>query len=130
MKVGGVRLALGRVMSREPKGGDFFHPDALSDYLTSVRDPQMITGMCEDYRAAATIDLTHDRQSREAGDKIQCPSLVLWGEQGKVGKWYEPLDIWQQYRDAGVTGGAVDSGHYLAEEAPGEVLDRFFKFFG
>ena len=70
--------------SREPKGADFFHPDALADYLAAVRTPQMITGMCEDYRAAATIDLEHDRASRAQGTKISCPALVLWGAQGKI----------------------------------------------
>lgn len=115
--------------TREPKGADFFHPEALSDYLAAVKNPLMIRGMCEDYRAAATVDLDHDRQSREAGEKIRCPLLVLWGAKGKIGKWYEPLDIWRQYCAAEVTGGQINSGHYLAEEAPGEVLDRFFDFY-
>lgn len=115
--------------SREPKGDDFFHPEALADYLAAVRDPDMIRGMCEDYRAAATIDLEHDRESRAAGAKIKCPLLVLWGAKGRIGGWYEPLDIWRRYCDGGVAGGAVDSGHYLAEEAPEEVLARFFAFF-
>ena len=53
--------------SREPKGDDFFHPRALEDYLAHIRQPDMIRGMCEDYRAAATIDLEHDRASRAAG---------------------------------------------------------------
>ena len=116
--------------SREPKDNGFFHPDALTDYLAAVRNPEMIRGMCEDYRAAATVDLEHDRASREARQKVQCPMLVLWGSSGKIGKWYEPLDIWRQYCSAAVTGGAVDSGHYLAEEAPGEVLQHFKTFFG
>ena len=116
--------------SREPKGEGFFHPDALADYLAAVRNPEMIRGMCEDYRAAATIDLEDDRASRAAGIKVQCPLLVLWGSKGKIGKWYEPLSIWRRYCAAGVTGGPVDSGHYLAEEAPGEVLEAFGQFFG
>ncbi len=115
--------------SREPKGDGFFHPDALADYLAAVRNPEMIRGMCEDYRAAATIDLDHDRESREKGQKIRCPLLVLWGRKGKIGEWYAPLDIWRGYCAAEVSGDSVDSGHYLAEEAPGDVLDRFFAFF-
>ena len=51
----------------------------------------MIRGMCEDYRAAATIDLEHDRASRAAGHKVQCPLLVLWGAKGKIGQWYDAL---------------------------------------
>ena len=115
--------------SREPKGNDFFHAEALADYLAAVQNPEMIRGMCEDYRAAATIDLDHDRESREAGEKIRCPLLVLWGKKGKIEEWYEPLDIWRRYCAVEVSGGPVNSGHYLAEEVPGEVLERFFSFY-
>lgn len=115
--------------SREPKDDGFFHPDALADYLDCARDPAMIAGMCEDYRAAATIDLLHDRESRENGQRVQCPLLVLWGAKGKIGEWYAPLDIWRQYCDGEVSGGPVASGHYLAEEAPDEVLAHFDEFF-
>jgi haloacetate dehalogenase len=115
--------------SREPKDERFFHPDALADYLHHVRMPEMIRGMCEDYRAAATIDLVHDRQSRAAGQKIQCPLLVLWGRKGKIQQWYDALGIWRQYCAAEVSGGPVNSGHYLAEEAPGEVLAQLKAFF-
>lgn len=116
--------------SREPKKDDFFHPSALADYLDAVRTPEMITGMCEDYRAAASIDLLHDRESRESNQIMQCPLLVLWGEKGKIGKWYEPLEIWRNYCADKVTGGPVSSGHYLAEEAPQEVLQSLMDFFG
>jgi len=115
--------------SREPKGDDFFDAEALADYLAAVKNPDMIRGMCEDYRAAATIDLEHDRASRAAGEKIRCPLLALWGAKGKIGQWYRPLDVWRGYCAGEVGGGAVASGHYLAEEAPGEVLDWFFRFF-
>jgi haloacetate dehalogenase len=115
--------------TRGPKPEELFHPEALADYLAAARNPDTIRGMCEDYRAAASIDLEHDRVSRAAGVKIQCPLLVLWGAKGKIGKWYDPLAIWRQYCAAEVRGGPVDSGHYLAEEAPAEVLARFAEFF-
>ena len=114
--------------AREPKHAAFFHPEALTDYLRAAHDPANIAGMCEDYRAAATIDLEHDRTSRVQGQKIQCPLMVLWGANGKIGGWYDPLDLWRQYASSDVTGAPVQSGHYLAEEAPEEVLihlDRF-----
>jgi haloacetate dehalogenase len=113
---------------REPKGRDFFHAEARADYLAAIRTPEMIRGMCEDYRAAATIDLVHDRESRAAGRRIGCDLLVLWGDKGRIGQWYNPIAVWRRYADAGVTGFPVASGHYLAEEAPGEVLDRVAPF--
>lgn len=114
--------------SREPKPPDFFDRDALADYLEHVRDPDMIRGMCEDYRAAATIDLRHDRDSRAAGNRIECPLLVLWGARGKIGEWYDALAIWREYCSAEVTGRALASGHYLAEEAPEAVVDELVRF--
>jgi haloacetate dehalogenase len=115
--------------TREPKPPDFFHPEALADYLAAVRDPEMIRGMCEDYRAAAGLDLEHDRASRAAGSRIECPLLVLWGAKAKIAAWYDALAIWRAYCAAEVSGGAVASGHYLAEEAPQAVLERFEAFF-
>jgi haloacetate dehalogenase len=70
--------------SRDPRQPGLFHPDALADYLEAARRPENIHGMCEDYRAAATIDLEHDRASRAAGLKVQCPMLVLWGSKGRI----------------------------------------------
>ena len=115
--------------SREPKGRDFFHPEALADYLQAARNPDMIRGMCEDYRAAASIDLEHDRASRAAGQRIGCPLLVLWGAKAKIEAWYDALAVWRRYASGAVDGGAVPSGHYLAEEAPQEVLARLRAFF-
>lgn len=115
--------------SREPKADDFFHPAALADYLSAAHDPDAIRGMCEDYRAAATIDLEHDRASRAAGQKVQCPLLVLWGAKAKIAAWYDPLEIWRSYCSSEVLGMEIDSGHYLAEEAPDAVLERLVGFF-
>lgn len=107
---------------REPKDDDFFHPLARADYLAAVHDPATITAICEDYRAAATIDLVHDRASRAAGQRIACPVLALWGAKGRVHQWYDVLSLWRTYADGPVTGFPVPSGHYLAEEAPEAVL--------
>ncbi len=115
--------------SREAKDDNFFHPQALADYLEWNRKPETIIGMCEDYRAAATIDLVHDRVSRAAGDKINCPLHVLWGSKGKIGAWYDALEIWSRYCSARVSGRALPTGHYLAEEAPGLVTAELLRFF-
>lgn len=114
--------------SREPKPADFFHAEARADYLAALHEPGTIEAICEDYRAAATIDLEHDRASRAAGEKVRCPMLVLWGRKAKIEAWYDAISIWKNYCAAGVAGGAVESGHYLAEEAPGEVLERLTAF--
>ena len=108
--------------SREPKEDGFFHPEARADYIAALHQPGTVESICEDYRAATGIDLVHDRESRAEGRRIQCPLLALWGAKGKIGQWYEPLALWRHYADGPVTGGPVNSGHYLAEEAPEEVL--------
>jgi len=108
--------------AREPKDKSFFHPEARADYLAALRLPGTVNSICEDYRAATGIDLEHDRESRAAGVKVQCPLLALWGAKGSIPKWYDALAIWRQYAASPVSGGAVNSGHYLAEEAPEEVL--------
>jgi len=115
--------------SREPKAPDLFHPTALADYLQAARTPEMIRGMCEDYRAAATIDLEHDRASRAAGQRIECPLLVLWGTKAKIEQWYDALGIWRQYCREEITGRGLPSGHYMPEEAPDAVADELTRFF-
>jgi len=112
--------------SREPKDRSFFHPEARADYLAALREPGTVTAICEDYRAAATIDLVHDRECRDA--RVQCPLLVLWGAKGAIGKWYRPLEVWRRYAAGPLFGGAVNSGHYLAEEAPEETLSWITPF--
>ncbi|MEM1288682.1 MAG: alpha/beta hydrolase [Pseudomonadota bacterium] len=109
-----------------PENG--FHPEALADYLEHIQNTDVVRGICEDYRAAAGIDLEHDRASRAAGAKIQCPTLALWGEKGIIGKFYEPLAIWQLYCAQPVVGGSVKAGHYLPEENPAQVLGAIRQF--
>ena len=83
---------------------------------------------CAVMAGAATIDLVHDRASRAAGEKLRCPLLALWGAKGKIATWYDALAIWRDYAAGPVEGGAVASGHYLAEEAPEEILGRLATF--
>lgn len=114
--------------NREPKDKGFFHPEARADYLAALREPGTVQAICEDYRAAATIDLAQDRESRAAGLRVACPLLALWGRKGKIGQWYDALAVWREYASGPVTGHAVNSGHYLAEEAPEEVLAALDQF--
>jgi haloacetate dehalogenase len=108
--------------SREKKSKDFFHPMALNDYLNCIKNPETINAICEDYRAAATIDLIDDKISRDKNIQIKVPLLVLWGNKGKLEQWYETLSIWKKYCSQEVKGKAINSGHYLAEENPDEVI--------
>ena len=96
-----------------------FTPEALAEYKRCFRDPAMIHASCEDYRAAASIDLVHDRADLDR--RIACPLLALWGRHGLVGRLYDVLALWRE-RAADVGGRALDCGHYLAEEAPEETL--------
>jgi len=114
--------------SREKKDRNFFSPLALMDYLECIQNPETISAICEDYRAAATIDLIDDKFSRKNNIKLQMPVQVLWGSKGKIEKWYKPLSIWQNYCSQEVKGNAINSGHYLAEENPEEILKNINNF--
>lgn len=103
-----------------------FHPQAVAEYLRCFRQPDAIHASCEDYRAAATIDLQHD--AADAGKKIACPLLVLWGSQGFINRTYDVLTVWQQYAQQ-VEGRPLNCGHFLPEEAPAEVCEELLRFF-
>jgi haloacetate dehalogenase len=106
--------------------GLFFAPEALVEYLAAFRDPACVAATCEDYRAAATIDLEHD--AADAGKRIAAPLLVLWGASGVVGRLYDVLATWRE-KARTVTGQPLPTGHYLPEEAPAETADALAAFF-
>jgi len=103
-----------------------FDPDIVNEYIKHFSDPDSIHGSCEDYRAAASIDLVHDEEDMDR--KIQCPLLVLWGNEGFVHRKYNVLATWKE-RAVNISGKALDSGHFLPEENPGQVLDELAGFF-
>ena len=107
-------------------GLTIFDPRAYAEYERCFRDPATIHATCEDYRAAATIDLEHD--AADAGRKIDCPVLVLWGEKGVVHRLFDPIADWQSVA-SDVRGKALPSGHYLAEEAADETHAALLAFF-
>ena len=107
------------------KDSGAFEAGAVAEYKRCFADPAAIHGMCEDYRAGASIDLVHDRE--DEADRIACPVLVLWGAYGLVAKAYDVLTIWQQEAER-VSGQAVDAGHFLVEEAPDETLEALWPF--
>ena len=99
---------------------------AFAEYLRCFKNPATIHASCEDYRAAASIDLDHD--VADNGKKLAMPVLALWGDIGFVGKRYDVIGEWQKYASH-VEGQAVNSGHFLAEEAPDQTLAALTRFF-
>ncbi|MEX2541763.1 MAG: alpha/beta hydrolase [Trueperaceae bacterium] len=104
-----------------------FTPAAMAEYLRCFT-AETIHASCEDYRASATVDLEHDEASMAAGQKVVCPVLALWGEQGFVGRKYDVVAQWRKWADD-VRGHALPCGHYLPEEAPRETLAALLDFF-
>ncbi len=104
-----------------------FTPEALDEYQRCFT-PETVHGSCEEYRAAAGIDLEHDRLDIEAGRKIMCPLLVLWGQRGAVDRYFHPLEDWAEIA-VDVRGRALPGGHYLPEELPDETFEELLKFF-
>ena len=100
---------------------------ALAEYLRCFADPAAIHASCEDYRAAASIDLEHD--AADGGRRIACPMLVLWGRTGVIERCFDALAEWRK-RAVEVEGQALEGGHYLAEEVPEAVVAAFLRFFG
>jgi haloacetate dehalogenase len=108
-----MKVFMGPVM---PKS---IESDAYAEYRRCFSDSATIHASCEDYRAAATIDLVHDEADMDR--KISCPVLALWGANGIVGRKYDVLAVWRE-RATKVSGKALPCGHWLAEELPNETL--------
>jgi haloacetate dehalogenase len=106
---------------------DLFDPEAFADYLRCATNPATIHAMCEDYRAGATYDYFLDEWDRGT-QRIACPVQALWSARGALAKWYDVLSIWRDWADD-VSGRAIESGHYLAEEAPEETYAELNAFF-
>lgn len=106
-------------------GIDAFAPEAYAEYQRCFRDPETIHASCEDYRAAATIDLEHDEADRHR--KVECPLLALWGEKGVVERLYDVPEVWRGYASS-VRGSALPCGHFLAEERPDETAKESLSF--
>lgn len=109
-----------------------FPADMRAAYADMLRDPDHAHAICEEYRAAASIDRDHDEADRRAGRKIACPFLVLWAAGGSLDKWYSdeggPLALWRDWAED-LRGEAVRAGHFFPEEIPDETARRLTAFF-
>jgi len=117
-----LRHQLGGLL-REPAK---LEPEAFADYLRCFRNPDTIRATCDEYRAGATIDLVHDRADR--GRRIAIPLLMLWGQHSSQGSGYDVLSVWRDHAET-VSGHAIDSGHFLPEEAPEDTYRALRDFF-
>mgnify|MGYP003859526539 FL=1 len=117
-------------------GTSFIEPEAMAEYERSLTLPPEQPGdlmpavhtACEDYRASAGIDLVHDQESRDQGQKIKCDLLVLWGERGVVNKMFKPLELWQAQCEGQVSGQVLPSGHFIPEELPDVTIEALKTF--
>jgi haloacetate dehalogenase len=103
-----------------------FTPELRAAYVEPFRDPATVSAICEEYRAAATIDVALDDEDRPRRP-ITCPVLALWSATGATAAWYDPPSIWRDWAED-VTGAALDCGHFLPEEAPEETVRHLLRF--
>ena len=103
-----------------------FISEALTEYLDAFANPEMIHASCEDYRAAASIDIEHD--NADLGKKLKMPILTLWAKHGVIETCFNGLNLWR-LRAKKVEGEALDATHYMAEEIPEEVAARMSNFY-
>jgi haloacetate dehalogenase len=115
-----------RLIAADPDGfflrgtDGIFAPEAEDAYRAAFTRPEVVHAMCQDYRAGATVDVADDEADRGLRT-IDCPTLVLWGRHGPVGRVPGALDIWRSWAPA-AHGVELDCGHYVAEERPAETL--------
>jgi len=100
-------------------------PPAMAVYQRTNGTPEGVHGMCEDYRAGASIDLVHDAE--DIDKRIQCPLHILWAQGGAMERLYDVLAIWRE-RGTNVTGRGMPGGHNMQEGAPDEVLAELRRF--
>lgn len=106
--------------------GGFNFKGFEKNYLKYFKNYKRIHSSCEDYRAGATIDLVHDK--KDLSKKLNIPVQVLWGKNGRVGKKFKPLKVWQKYTTKKVEGKGFNCKHFIAEEAPKQTLQELLKF--
>lgn len=126
-------LALFTVGAKNPgnEGGKegFFDESAFGEYVRAAEGEGAVAAFCEDYRAAATVDCEEQRADRESGRKVKCDVRVLWGRKGVVERFFDALGEWRRVCEGEVSGGPVESGHYVPEEVPEEVVRNIKEFF-
>jgi haloacetate dehalogenase len=119
---------------RDPLAWYHADPSALgaenhADWLRAVQNPDVVRGMIADYRAGVHIDRFHEAADRAAGRFARCPTLCAWSVHDDLEDLYgDPLEIWRTWVDGPVSGARIDSGHHMAEQAPGQLASVLTEF--
>ncbi|ROW06158.1 hypothetical protein VMCG_04475 [Cytospora schulzeri] len=115
---------------RQTGGLSIFTEECFEKYVENLSDPATVHAMCQDYRASASLDMEEQRRDLAEGRHIKCPLRVLWGKHGVIEKGYDAVAEWKKVTEPGVSvdGYAVDSGHYVPEQAPDEVVSAIREF--
>ena len=117
------RFYMESMLGRLNNTNNFLEKNVLETYIKKFTKTS-IHASCEDYRAGSTIDLIHHKIDE---NKIECPTLVLWGKNSLVGKNFEPIKVWKSFAK-NLIGKALSGGHYLPEENPSEVASQILIF--
>jgi len=115
-----------KLMSQGLGKGGF--SEELIQYYTDLCTPENLHGVCEDYRASATLDLQWDLADKAAGRKVSCPVMLLWGQTSHTSR-ERPPEIWQEYVTHIAYAEALPCGHYPMEQASGPTLQAMLNFF-
>ena len=109
-----------------------FPTEVRAAYVAALSDPASIHAICEEYRAAATLDLELDKEDRATGRRIRCPVLALWSAGSALDTWYQdiggPLTVWRNWADE-VTGRPSAGGHFFPEQNAAQTAAQLLEFF-
>lgn len=114
-------------LNKKGVGLSIFAPEAFAEYARCTT-PEQIHAVCEDYRATVTLDYAFDKADHEAGRKLECPVLAMWGSNSHVGRHLKPIEAWSEWAPD-LQGFAIPTGHYPAEQRPDLIRDAFLDFF-
>ncbi len=92
-----------------------FDAAQLAAYRTAWRDPEAIRGMCNDYRAALDYDFALDKADLHR--RITCPTMIMWGADGAMGKAYDVAATWRE-RCTDIRAQPIPGGHFFVDTAP------------
>lgn len=119
-------LHIARYDNENDTSAEAFPPEVYDAYLRHYT-PEVIHAICEEYRAGETVDLVLDKQDLDAGRRIEAETLVLWGANGLVERFFNPLECWAKFGSR-FRGHTLPCGHFIPEEAPLPLLDALEGF--